>query len=144
MPPYARRGILQLDAIQESAQTLIAEYNIKTPNSSIPARHLSGGNQQKVIVARELQGQPALIVAAQPTRGLDLSAVEAVHEVLLRERNRGAAVLFISTELEEVLSLSDRIVVLFNGEIMGEVSGEQANVDQIGELMLGHRSKEGV
>ncbi len=143
-PPYARRGILQWGMIQESAQALIEEYHIKTPNPTIPARHLSGGNQQKVIVARELQGQPALIVAAQPTRGLDLSAVEAVHEVLLRERNRGAAVLFISTELEEVLSLSDRIVVLFNGEIMGEVSGEQANVDQIGELMLGHRSKEGV
>jgi ABC-type uncharacterized transport system ATPase subunit len=142
--PFANRGILQWKVIQENAQSLIEKYNIKTPSAEIPVRHLSGGNQQKVVVARELQGQPALIVAAQPTRGLDLAAVEAVHEVLLRERNRGAAVLFISTELEEVLSLSDRIVVLFNGEIMGEVSGEQANVDQIGELMLGHRAKEGV
>lgn len=143
-PPFAKGGILQWNVIQENAESLIGKYNIKTPAATISARHLSGGNQQKVVVARELQGQPALIVAAQPTRGLDLSAVEAVHEVLLRERNRGAAVLFISTELEEVLSLSDRIVVLFNGEIMGEVSGEQANVDQIGELMLGHRAKEGV
>jgi simple sugar transport system ATP-binding protein len=137
--PYSRRGILQWGAIRGKAESLIQEYNIKTPDSSIPVRHLSGGNQQKVIVARELFGQPALIVAAQPTRGLDLSAVESVHEVLLRERNRGAAVLFISTELEEVLSLSDRIIVLFKGEIMGEVNGEQANVDQIGEMMLGHK-----
>ena len=86
MAPYAKRGILQWGTIRKKAQSLIQEYNIKTPNSSIPVRHLSGGNQQKVIVARELHGQPALIVAAQPTRGLDLSAVESVHQVLLRER----------------------------------------------------------
>ncbi len=142
--PYSNKGILQWGTIRKKAQSLIKEYNIKTPHASIPVRHLSGGNQQKVIVARELYGQPALVLAAQPTRGLDLSAVESVHEELLRERNRGAAVLFISTELEEVLSLSDRIVVLFKGEIMGEVNGEQANVDQIGEMMLGHKLTEGV
>jgi ABC-type uncharacterized transport system ATPase subunit len=139
--PYSKRGILHWGAIRRKAQSLILEYNIKTPDSAIPARHLSGGNQQKVIVARELFGHPAMIMAAQPTRGLDLSAVEAVHEELLRERNRGAAVLFISTELEEVLSLSDRIIVLFKGEIMGDVNGEQANVDQIGEMMLGHKTQ---
>lgn len=139
--PYSKRGILQWSAIRRKAQSLIQEYNIKTPDSAIPSRHLSGGNQQKVIIARELFGHPAMIMAAQPTRGLDLSAVESVHEELLRERNRGAAVLFISTELEEVLSLSDRIIVLFKGEIMGDVNGEQANVDQIGEMMLGHKTQ---
>jgi general nucleoside transport system ATP-binding protein len=144
MAPYASRGILHWGTIRKKAQSLIKEYNIKTSHPSVPVRHLSGGNQQKVIIAREFHGQPALIVASQPTRGLDLSAVESVHDVLLRERDRGAAVLFISTELEEVLSLSDRIIVLFKGEIMGEVSGEQANIDQIGEMMLGHKLQEEV
>jgi simple sugar transport system ATP-binding protein len=86
-----------------------------------------------------LSGEPALVVASQATRGLDVSAIESVHEVLLRERNRGAAVLFISTELPEVLALSDRIVVMFEGQIMGELDAETADVDLIGELMLGHR-----
>lgn len=84
-------------------------------------------------------GEPDLIIASQPTRGLDLGAVESVHNVLLQERNRGAAVLFISTELPEVLALSDRIVVMFKGDIMGEVDSKDADVNYIGELMLGHK-----
>ncbi len=90
-------------------------------------------------MAREMSGEPALLVTSQPTRGLDVGSVEAVHKVLLRERNRGAAVLFISTELPEVMALSDRIVVMYKGEIMGEVDAEKAEVNLIGELMLGHR-----
>ena len=139
-PPYTRRGVMQWPTIRRHADELIGEYDIRPPGSMIPTRYLSGGNQQKVVVARELSGEPVLLVTSQPTRGLDLGAVEAVHKVLLRERNRGCAVIFISTELTEVLALSDRIVVAFKGQIMGEVDGEGADVKAIGELMLGHRT----
>jgi simple sugar transport system ATP-binding protein len=101
--------------------------------------NLSGGNQQRVVVGRELSREPALLVTSQPTRGLDVGSVEAVHKALLKERNRGAAVLFISTELPEVMSLSDRIIVMYKGEIMGELEAEFADVNLVGELMLGHR-----
>ena len=138
-PPYAQRGITQWKTIYSKADVLIEQYDVRTPNSSVQTSNLSGGNQQRVVVARELSGEPDLIIASQPTRGLDLGAVESVHNVLLRERNRGAAVLFISTELPEVLALSDRIIVMFKGEIMGEIDAEDADVQIIGELMLGHK-----
>jgi ABC-type uncharacterized transport system ATPase subunit len=138
-PPYTRRGILRWKAMRERAGVLIKEYDIRVPNPMVPLRHLSGGNQQRVVVARELGAKPVLVVASQPTRGLDVASVEAVHNTLLRERNRGAAVLFVSTELSEVMALSDRIVVMFGGEIMGELDAETAEVYEIGELMLGHR-----
>lgn len=137
--PYARNGLLQWKAIRSNANELIEKYNIKTPSASITVKNLSGGNQQRVVVAREISSNPALIMTSQPTRGLDLGAVDGVHEILLQERNQGAAVIFISTELQEVMSLSDRILVLFKGELMGEVDGERASVNQIGEMMLGHR-----
>jgi simple sugar transport system ATP-binding protein len=120
---------------------MIAAYDIRTPSGEVHARHLSGGNQQKIVVARELNAQPVLDIASQATRGLDLGAVEGVQETLLSERNRGAAVLFISTELQEVMSLSDRIIVLFRGEVVGEVEGEGADVSTIGQMMLGHASE---
>jgi simple sugar transport system ATP-binding protein len=107
----------------------------------VPVSFLSGGNQQKVVVARELNHKPAMVIASQATRGLDVGAIESVHKTLLRERNRGAAVLFISTELSEVLALSDRIIVMFEGQIMGELNAETADIDVIGELMLGHREQ---
>jgi len=138
-PPFTKNGIMQWDVIQAEAQKLISEYEIKTPDPSISIQNLSGGNQQRVVVARELKNQPLLIVASQPTRGLDLGAVEAVHQVLLKERNRGAAVLFISAELSEVMAISDRIVVMFKGEIMGDVEADGAELGTIGELMLGHQ-----
>ncbi|MBA4419756.1 MAG: ABC transporter ATP-binding protein [Anaerolinea sp.] len=137
--PYTKRGIIQWHEIRQKADALIKEYDIRTPNSMVPVNHLSGGNQQKVVVARELSNKPALLISSQPTRGLDLGAVESVHNFLLKERNRGAAVLFISTELSEVLTLSDRIIVMFNGEIMGDLNAEKVDVNLIGELMLGHR-----
>ena len=140
-PPLARQGILQWNRIKDWANTLIQEYDIRTPNPTIPLRHLSGGNQQRVVVARELNAGPALLVASQPTRGLDVASVEAVHSILLRERNRGAAVLFISTELSEVLAISDRILVFYKGEITGESKGEGADVTLIGKMMLGHRKR---
>jgi ABC-type uncharacterized transport system ATPase subunit len=140
-PPYSKGGVLQYDAIRKHARKLIRDYNIRTPSEEVQARHLSGGNQQRAVVARELSAEPVLVIAAQATRGLDLGAVEGVHDTLLSERNRGAAVLFISTELQEVMSLSDRIIVLFRGEVMGEVEGEGADVSTIGQMMLGQVSE---
>jgi len=137
--PYTKYGIIQWGPIKEHANVLIENYDIRTPHSMVTTQHLSGGNQQRVVIARELSGEPALLVASQPTRGLDIGSVEAVHKALLRERNRGAAVLFISTELPEVMALSDRIIVMYKGEIMGELDAESADVNLIGELMLGHR-----
>jgi simple sugar transport system ATP-binding protein len=140
-PPFSKGGVLQYDAIRQHAGKLISDYDIRTPSGEVEVRHLSGGNQQKVVVARELNAEPVLDIASQATRGLDLGAVESVHDTLLSERNRGAAVLFISTELQEVMSLSDRIIVLFRGEVMGEVDGEGADVSTIGQLMLGQASE---
>ncbi len=140
-PPYSKRGVLQYNVIREHARKLISDYDIRTPSGEVQVRNLSGGNQQKVVVARELYAEPVLDIASQATRGLDLGAVESVHDTLLSERNRGAAVLFISTELQEVMSLSDRIIVLFRGEVMGEVEGDGADVSTIGQMMLGQVSE---
>ena len=135
--PYAKKGLLQKLSIKNHAAEMIKKYNIKTPTSEVKVKTLSGGNQQKVVIARELDGQPILDMAAHPTRGLDMGAVAGVHNILLAERNRGAAVLFISAELQEVMALSDRIIVLFRGEIMGDLDAETADAFTIGQLMLG-------
>ena len=135
--PYAKKIALSLPTVKKHADEMVEKYNIKTPSDAVKVKTLSGGNQQKVIVARELDPEPVLDIAAHPTRGLDLGAVVNVHDVLMKERNRGAAVLFISAELQEVLALSDRIIVLFRGEIMGDVDGETADAFTIGQLMLG-------
>lgn len=135
--PYVKNGILKYAAIRQHADDMIKKYDIKTPSGNVKAKTLSGGNQQKVVIARELNAGPVLDVASHPTRGLDLGAVSNVHEVLLQERNRGAAVLFISAELQEIMAISDRIIVLFSGEITGELDGETADQSTIGQLMLG-------
>ncbi|MFN3980849.1 MAG: ABC transporter ATP-binding protein [Caldilinea sp.] len=135
--PYTARGLLQPAAITAYAQTLIDRFDVRTPSPSLPAANLSGGNQQKVVLGRELDSQPRVLVAAQPTRGLDVGATEYVHKALLAQRDAGAAILLISTELEEVLALSDRIVVLYEGRIVGEVPGDRANAQKIGLMMAG-------
>jgi simple sugar transport system ATP-binding protein len=140
-PPLARWGIVDWDKAQATSEKLVKQYDVRTPDVIIPIGMLSGGNQQKVVLARETFAQPSVIIGSQPTRGLDLGAVDSLHELLLRERNRGAAVLFISTELSEVMALSDRIIVMFNGEIMGEMDGEHADLLKIGEMMMGRRLK---
>lgn len=137
--PFAHKGILHYGEIRHHADEMIHKYNIKTPSEEVRVRNLSGGNQQKVVIARELNPEPVLDIAAHPTRGLDLGAVVNVHDILLKERNRGAAVLFISAELQEIMALSDRIIVLFSGEIMGEVDGEDADQNIIGQMMLGQK-----
>jgi simple sugar transport system ATP-binding protein len=140
-PPLSHWGIIDWGQAQITSEKLVDEYDVRTPDVLTPIGMLSGGNQQKVVLARETSAQPSLIIGSQPTRGLDLGAVDSLHELLLRERNRGAAVLFLSTELSEVMALSDRIIVMFNGEIMGELVGENADLLQIGEMMMGHKLK---
>ncbi len=140
--PYAEKRLLNLQNIKKHAQDMIKKYGIKTPTDTVKVSTLSGGNQQKVIIARELDSEPILDIACHPTRGLDMGAVAGVHDVLMKERERGAAVLFVSAELQEILALSDRIIVLFRGEIMGEVDGDTADAFTIGQLMLGQALEE--
>ena len=135
--PFAHKHVLQYKEIKKHAREMIRKYHVKTPTEDVKVRNLSGGNQQKVVIARELDPEPILDIAAHPTRGLDLGAVSNVHDILLKERNRGAAVLFISAELQEVMALSDRIIVLFSGEIMGDLDGETADQQVIGQMMFG-------
>jgi len=140
-PPLSHWGVIDWGQTQIISEKLVDEYDVRTPDVLTPIGMLSGGNQQKVVLARETSAQPSVIIGSQPTRGLDLGAVDSLHEILLKERNRGAAVMFISTELSEVMALSDRIIVMFNGEIMGELVGENADLLQIGEMMMGHQLK---
>jgi ABC-type uncharacterized transport system ATPase subunit len=140
--PYAKHGILNRKAVQDHAKQMIESFHIKTPSANVKVKNLSGGNQQKVVIARELCNEPMFEIAAQPTRGLDLGAVANVHDILLRERNRGAAILFISAELQEIMALSDRIIVMFGGEITGDVGAETADTTTIGQMMLGHVSED--
>jgi ABC-type uncharacterized transport system ATPase subunit len=119
--PIARNAMLNIPAATRFANRLKEDYDIIVPNVETPVRLLSGGNLQRVILAREISGQPSLLVAVQPTRGLDVGAIEGVHRLLLAQRDAGAATLLISEELEELLSLSDRVFVIYEGRIMGEV-----------------------
>lgn len=137
--PFTRRGFLSWARIRENAVRQIAAFDIRCPGPDAPVKTLSGGNQQKVIIARETADEPALLVAAQPTRGLDVGAVESVLSILRRQRDRGAAVLFVSTELSELLAVSDRIVVMHGGEVIGETAPDATRLREIGEMMMGHR-----
>jgi len=115
------------------------EYDIAAPTVDTEARLLSGGNLQKMILAREMSCSPKIMIAAQPTRGLDVGAIEAVHRLLFQERDQGAAILLISEELDEIMSLADRIVVIYEGQIMGEMSAQEATLEKIGLMMAGTR-----
>jgi general nucleoside transport system ATP-binding protein len=141
-PPIANHGILSMPVATKFANQLKTDYDIITPNVETPVRLLSGGNLQRVILAREISGQPALIVAVQPTRGLDVGAIEGVHRLLLAQRQAGAAILLISEELEELLALSDRVFVIYEGRIMGEMQGtldetSPEMLEKIGLMMTG-------
>ena len=135
--PFAHKNILNYKNIKKHARKMVKKYHVKAPSEDVRVRNLSGGNQQKVVIARELDPEPVLDLVAHPTRGLDLGAVDNVLDILLRERNRGAAVLFISAELQEIMALSDRIIVLFSGGSMGDLDGETADQKIIGQMMLG-------
>jgi general nucleoside transport system ATP-binding protein len=140
-PPDARWGFIFPDRFVDRARVLIHEFDVRGGGPHTPARGLSGGNQQKVIAAREISRDPKVLIAAQPTRGLDVGAIEYLHSRLVEERGDGRAILLISLELEEVLSLSDRILVLYEGKVVGE-HGADANEEQIGLEMLGGGRKE--
>ena len=139
-PPYVRHGMMQVKAIDAFWQRAQQEYQIKAIDGDEPARALSGGNQQKVILAREIDGDPAVLIANQPTRGLDVGAAEYVRGKLLDARNQGAAVLVVSADLEELLQICDRIAVIYDGEIMG-VLPRGADTYALGELMMGKRQE---
>ena len=128
--------VLRLKAIFAWAQRLISEFDIRTPSSRTPARTLSGGNQQKIIVARELATEPRVLLAAQPTRGVDIGAIEFIHRRLVAERDGGAAILLVSAELDEVRSLSDRIAVMYEGRIVS-LEPPDATEERLGLLMTG-------
>ena len=125
------------DGIVKKADELIQQYDIRTPNAETSAGSLSGGNQQKVIVARELSRPIKLLIASQPTRGLDVGSIEYIHSQILKRRDEGVAVVLVSTELDEILQLSDRIAVMYRGEIVAVVPAADATKDYIGLLMAG-------
>ena len=136
-PTFAwRHVVLKLQAILTWARRLIAEFDIRTPSPETPARSLSGGNQQKIIVARELGTRPVVLLAAQPTRGVDIGAIEFIHRRIVAERDEGTAILLVSAELDEVRSLSDRIAVLYEGRIVSIEPGD-APEERLGLLMTG-------
>lgn len=139
LTPFARGPLLDADAVRAFAQRMILEFDIATPGADAPARVLSGGNIQKLILARELAHRPGLIVAAHPTAGLDVGATAQIHTLLLRERANGAGVLLVSEDLEEILVLSDRIAVMFRGELMGIVPPSVPR-ETLGLLMAGGRA----
>jgi simple sugar transport system ATP-binding protein len=135
-PPYASGIALKLDAVKEAAARLVDEYDVRTSSVLTPAGTLSGGNQQKVVVARELSRTNKLLLASQPTRGLDVGSIEFVHREIVKQRDRGVAVVIVSSELDEIYALSDRIAVMYEGRIVGFSSPDIAE-HQLGLLMAG-------
>ncbi|HSQ25641.1 MAG TPA: ABC transporter ATP-binding protein [Anaerolineales bacterium] len=134
-PPISKGLAIDMVIAKNFAEGLKKSYDIAVPTVNTPVRLLSGGNLQRVILAREISGKPVLMVAVQPTRGLDVGAIEGVHRLLLEQRQSGAAILLISEELEELLSLSDRVAVIYEGKIMGEILDD--DLDTIGQMMTG-------
>jgi ABC-type uncharacterized transport system ATPase subunit len=135
--PSSRGPMLRLRTIRDRAVELIQRYRIAAPGPSAQARQLSGGNLQKVVLAREFSGKPRLLVAAAPTRGLDVGAIETVHDYLRDAAADGVAVLLLSEDLDEILALADRIAVMYEGAIRGEFAAAGANIEEIGLQMAG-------
>jgi simple sugar transport system ATP-binding protein len=133
--PFSRRGLRDDAAIDTAATELVQQFDVRAPSAAVAAATLSGGNQQKVVIARELSGDPKLLIVAQPTRGLDVGSIEFIHRRIVELRDRGAAVLLVSAELDEVLNLADRIGVLYRGALVGTYDRAVATRDQLGLLM---------
>ena len=136
-PPFSIAGVLQQNAVDTNARKLIKEYDVRTPSPYVSAGKLSGGNQQKVIVARELSRAVKLVIANQPTRGLDVGSIEYIHKEIVHMRDRDVAVLLISAELDEIMALSDRIAVMYRGEIVTTVDAKSVSREQLGLWMAG-------
>ncbi|MGI8748093.1 MAG: ABC transporter ATP-binding protein, partial [Deinococcus sp.] len=137
LPPFSRGGWLRPPQLRAHARELISRYAIKVTGESTPAASLSGGNLQKVVIARELEARSPVLIAEQPTRGVDIGATQFIHRQLLGERERGAAVLLVSAELSELLALCDRILVMFENRIVAEVAASNATEQQLGSWMAG-------
>lgn len=142
LPPFARGIAIQENAIIATATDLVDEFDVRTPNVFVPVSNLSGGNQQKVIVAREFSRPVKLIIASQPTRGLDVGSIEYIHQRILQRRDEGTAVLLVSPELDEIIALSDRIAVMYRGQIMDILPAKGVNRDYLGLLMAGVEASE--
>jgi general nucleoside transport system ATP-binding protein len=136
-PPFAQRLRRIVQAIVRFADRLVSEYDVRTPSVRAVTATLSGGNQQKAVVARELAFEPRLLIAAQPTRGVDVGATELIHRRLVAARDSGAGVLLVSSELDELLALADRIVVIYRGRITARLDASEANRDTLGLLIAG-------
>lgn len=139
--PFSKNGVMNYDNIHKHAKDLITEFDVRTPDENVKASSLSGGNQQKAIIARELYKEPRLLIAAQPTRGLDVGAIEFVHKKIIECRDSGQAVLLISLELEEVMNLADRIAVIYDGKILDILDAKKATEKELGILMAGGKEK---
>lgn len=135
--PHSKNGILNYSNITSYAKKLMEEFDVRAASELVPAAALSGGNQQKAIIAREIDRDPDLLIVSQPTRGLDVGAIEYIHKRLIEERDNGKAVLIVSFELDEILNVSDRIAVIHDGKIQGIVSPETTNKQELGVLMAG-------
>lgn len=135
--PMSKNGILNFNNINEHARKLMKEFDVRGANELVPAKGFSGGNQQKAIIAREIDRDPDLLIVSQPTRGLDVGAIEYIHKRLIEERDKGKAVLVVSFELDEILNLSDRIAVIHDGSIQGIVTPAETNKQELGILMAG-------
>jgi simple sugar transport system ATP-binding protein len=135
--PFARGLVRRLGAVWDNAVRVIRAFDIRAESPGQPLGSLSGGNQQKVVVARELDSDPKVLVASQPTRGVDVGSIEFIHQQIVKRRDAGLAVLLVSSELEEVLSLADRVAVMYRGRIVAVLEGEQIDSGRIGLLMAG-------
>ena len=134
---FSNKGILNFKKIKEYANNLSEKFDVRPRDINYAVGDLSGGNQQKVILAREISNDPSVLIAAQPTRGLDVGAIEFIHQYLVELRNSGKAVLLISFELDEVMDLSDRIAVIYDGKIVGDLDPKETDEFEIGRLMAG-------
>ncbi len=136
--PFSNHGILDYGAIRANAEKLIGEFDVRSGQGpATKARSMSGGNQQKAIVAREIDRSPEAFVIVQPTRGLDVGAIEYIHKRIIAERDKGKAILLVSLELDEILDVSDRIAVIYGGEIVGIVDADKTNENELGLMMSG-------
>ena len=141
-PEFQNHGFIKKAAVQEYAEHLIKQYDVRSGQGPATiARSMSGGNQQKAIIAREVDKEPELLVAVQPTRGLDVGAIEYIHKQIVAERDKGRAVLLVSLELDEVMNLSDRILVIYEGEIVGEFDPRKTTVEELGLYMAGAKKQ---
>jgi len=139
---YSKNSFLNMNNIARKSAELVKAFNVKTPSIDTPIKSLSGGNAQKVILAREISRKPKVLIAAQPTRGVDIGATEYIHERIIEQREAGTATLLISEDLDEIFALSDRIAVIFHGEIMGIVDRKDATLQSVGLMMAGEKSTE--